>query len=133
KRLCVGVEVPEQLAAFQAQRLATEGRLYTWTRMTPKRADALLAGGSLYWVMKGRFRVRQAITGIETEMDPEGRKICRIGLGPDLIPVRQQPQNAFQGWRYLQPEDAPADEGGSGAGEDLPEALRAELQALGLL
>jgi len=44
-----------------------------------------------------------------------------------------QPRRAFQGWRYLKPEDAPADvRSGSGA-EALPPKLRRELADLGLL
>ena len=43
---------------------------------------------------------------------------------------------AFQGWRYLAADDAPADlvDGAAALGEaDLPAAMRAELRKLGLL
>jgi hypothetical protein len=52
-----------------------------------------------------------------------------------LVPVMGRPTRPFQGWRYLEAEAAPADLGEAGRGgvEALPEAMRRELQALGLL
>jgi hypothetical protein len=52
-----------------------------------------------------------------------------------IVPVRPVPRRAFQGWRYLDPADAPDDLGSksSYSGGDLPPALRRELAALGLL
>ena len=35
------------------------------TRMWPKREMELLAGGSIYWVIKGYIMARQKITGME--------------------------------------------------------------------
>ncbi|MGO4841009.1 DUF1489 family protein, partial [Rhizobiaceae sp. 2RAB30] len=45
-----------------------------------------------------------------------------------------QPRRAFQGWRYLKPEDAPVDLGKGRAGlAEMPAKLRRELADLGLL
>jgi hypothetical protein len=52
-----------------------------------------------------------------------------------LVPVRPVPRRAFQGWRYLSAEDAPADLA-EGRGRDLdqmPAKMRRELAELGLL
>lgn len=139
-KLCVGVETVEQLAVWQAARweardadpsLPPIGHV---TRMTPKRRDEIVGGGSLYWVIKGSIQVRQEITRIENLVDAEGIKRCRLVLGRDLILTRPHPRRPFQGWRYLKAEDAPADLGKAGPMEgDLPEDMRRELDALGLL
>ena len=70
-KLCVGVDSIADLAAWQAERLqqrrkAGEKRpnLYHRTFQTPKRRDELLAGGSLYWVIKGIVQVRQPLLDI---------------------------------------------------------------------
>jgi len=139
RRLAVGTESIETLAAFQAQRLVGEKRagrdkLYTYTRMVPRRAKELADGGSLYWVIKGYIRVRQQILGVEEGHDQEGRRLCMLHLSPDLIPTELVPQKAFQGWRYFKPEDAPADlKKGGPTDADLPEDMAAELRELGLL
>ena len=56
---------------------------------------------------------------------------------PELVPVEMRPQKPFQGWRYLQPEAAPADlpaDGPVAEGLDaLPPRLRRELRELGLI
>jgi hypothetical protein len=47
--------------------------------------------------------------------------------------VRPRPRSAFQGWRYFEPKDAPPDLAAGKGDKNLPEALRRELAALGLL
>ena len=54
-------------------------------------------------------------------------------LDPDLVRTVWQPRRPFQGWRYLRAEDAPADLAAAGERDDLPEAMAAELAALGVL
>ena len=102
------------------------------TRMTPKRKDELLAGGSIYWVIKGIIQCRNKILDLAETHTQDGRKACRIVLAPELIPVVPTPKRAFQGWRYLQPEDAPQDLSALGDAEHLPPRLREKLVQLGI-
>lgn len=104
------------------------------TRMTPKRDDELLAGGSLYWVIKGQIACREKLVAIEPFRDKAGVGRCRLVLEPKVIPVLPRPMRPFQGWRYLSADDAPKDLGKSGASiAAMPEKLRRELRELGLL
>lgn len=138
-KLCVGAEDIADLANWQAERLAEKKRLKQpqvlahVTRMTPKRADELLAGGSLYWVMKGVIRCRQKLIGIEPFTDGEGIGRCRLVLDKEIVATRRQERRPFQGWRYLDAKDAPADVKKGEADDDMPEEMRRELEELGLL
>ncbi len=100
------------------------------TRMFPKRRDELLEGGSIYWVIKGNIICRNRIVDLE-ETTKQGRRACAILMDPELIPVLPVPRRAFQGWRYLQAGDAPADLTGAQSGDDLPPDFRAKLIELG--
>lgn len=100
------------------------------TRMFPKRREEILDGGSIYWVIKGSILCRNRIIGLE-ETTKNGHRACAIMMDPELIPVLPKPRRAFQGWRYLQDGDQPADLTGAAAGADLPEAFRAKLIELG--
>ncbi|TNE40559.1 MAG: DUF1489 family protein [Alphaproteobacteria bacterium] len=139
-KLCVGVDRLEQLQDWQRRRAAAAARdpahppLSHVTRMTPRRREEVLAGGSLFWVIKGVIQVRQRILDLNSFDDEDGISRCRIVLDDALVPTVHQPKRPFQGWRYLKPEDAPKDlkDGGMG-GEDLPSEMRAELSELGLL
>ena len=77
--------------------------------MWPKRADELLAGGSLYWVFHGLVLARQRILGLEPRRGGDGIERCAIRLDPEVVRTLPQPRRPFQGWRYLRPEDAPRD------------------------
>ena len=138
-KLCVGADDVADLANWQAARLAEKKRLKQpqilvhVTRMTPKRADELLAGGSLYWVMKGAIRCRQKLVGIEPFTDGEGVGRCRLVLDQEIIATQRQDRRPFQGWRYLDAKDAPADVKRGDADDDMPEEMRRELEELGLL
>lgn len=132
-KLCVGVsEVPE-LSDWQRRRLKETKRVYHVTRMMPKRTAELTGGGSLYWVIRGLIMVRQRITAIERFADEEGIERCKIIFDPELVQVRPVPRRAFQGWRYLDPADAPPDLMKGQGGDELPSRMRADLAALGLL
>lgn len=139
-KLSVGCESVETLAAFQKQRLALgrgigDPRLYHGTRMVPKRQAELLDGGSIYWVIKGLIQVRQRLVDIEMATREDGSSVCLFILDPKLVPVRPTPRRPFQGWRYLQPDDAP-DDLIDGAGDEVAQmspAMRRELAELGLL
>ncbi|MCA8889843.1 MAG: DUF1489 domain-containing protein [Parvularculaceae bacterium] len=100
------------------------------TRMFPRRREELLDGGSLYWVVKGAVLVRQRILDLARRPCDDGIERCAIVLAPELIETAAQPRRAFQGWRYLRAEDAPADLKASQRGDA---ALQAELAELGLL
>jgi len=134
-KLCVGVETPQDLIAWQALRRRETGRSHAFhvTRMWPKRAEELLAGGSLYWVMKGNVKARQRILGLEPRTGDDGIKRCAIILDEDLVNTILTPRRAFQGWRYLPVEQSPPDLMMS-APEDaaLPDGLADELARLGV-
>jgi hypothetical protein len=137
QKLAVGIADPDHLARVQAGRaFRRDGRTLVpgWTRRAPTRADALLAGGSIYWVVKGTMRVRQRLVGLETDADDGGREFCRMLLDPELVPVIPTPRKPFQGWRYLRAEDAPPDLAAAGGGAaEMPGEMLSELRALGLL
>jgi len=132
-KLCVGVNEIAELADWQVMRKRDFDRIWHITRMNPKRGDEIVAGGSLYWVIKGMIAVRQRITEIETFTDDEGISRCKFILDEQLVPVKPQPRRPFQGWRYLSAEDAPADLPKGSATQDMPEQMRNELAELGLL
>jgi hypothetical protein len=131
-KLAVGAESLADLAQWQKRRLKSAGELAHITRMAPKRADEILAGGSLYWVIKGVIRVRQRLTEIRPVSSKDGARTALV-LDPKLVPVRPTPRRAFQGWRYLKPEDAPRDLPKGAAVDDMPDAMRDALAELGLL
>ena len=138
KKLAVGVEDVEHLEALHQIRMAEEGDgvLRHYTRNSPKRQKELLDGGSIYWVIKGAIRARQAIIGVESTTDSEGTPRCALHLEPGPIPTQSEPHRAFQGWRYLEPAKAPPDRGdgaGESSGDELPGDMERELRELGLL
>ena len=100
----------------------------------PRRAAEITAGGSIYWVVAGAMVVRQRVLQVVEDRWDDGARCAGLVLDPALVQVLGRPVKAFQGWRYLLPEDAPADVA-AGAVEDgeLPAALRAQLRALCLL
>ena len=139
-KLCVGVESLAQLAAYRADqtdRARAEGREDVSrhiTRMWPKRAEELLEGGSLYWVIKGTVLARQKILRLDEVIGSDGIRRCGIIMDPTLMRTHAQPRRAFQGWRYLTIDDAPKDVGVFNQSEDIiPDKLHAELSALGIL
>jgi len=141
-KLCVGADSIEDLEVWQNQRAADAPRrdnglpeLFHTTRMVPKRQDAVLDGGSLYWVIRGVIQVRQQIIGFEEARREDGVRCCRIMLHPELVAVRPTPRRAFQGWRYLEADDAPGDLDQSVLSElsAMPAGMRRELAELCLI
>ena len=128
-KLAVGADSIADLAAWQERRLRQlkKPQLTHVTRMTPKRRDEILDGGSLYWVIKGQIAARQPIVDLRPAVK-NGHPSCAIVYEPALIPVARRLHRPFQGWRYLKADDAPPDLPGGMSGE-----LGAELAALGLL
>jgi len=108
-------------------------RIHT-TRMVPKRADELIDGGSLYWVIRGEIMCRERIRAVRPFVDKDGVGRCALVLDAKVVLVAPRPYRAFQGWRYLAPADAPRDldKVAKGAAA-MPEKLRRELRELGLM
>jgi hypothetical protein len=135
-KLCVGADSIADLAQWQKRRASERrknggsGAIMHVTRMTPKRADELLDGGSLYWVIKGQIAARQKLVNVKP-VTREGVPHCALLLDKKIIPLVPRQHRAFQGWRYFEPDDAPPDL--KGPKSQLPEKLRAELTQLGLL
>lgn len=130
-KLCVGADSVEELKAWQDWQLSRGYRApVCGTRAWPKRREDVLAGGSLYWVIKGLIVVRQAIVDIAEVEDEHGLR-CGLYLDRRLVRVQPHPKRAFQGWRYLEAKDAPRDLQASEEG--LPEELRRQLAQLGAL
>ena len=136
-KLCVGATSIDDLSDWQARQkrmrdgFGLDPRPVCETRMTPKRRDEVIAGGSLYWVIKGVILVRQTIEDIVSIEDEAGRSRCELVVNPTLVRTAPQKRKAFQGWRYFEMRDTPADLTVTSGGEALPEGLRAELIELG--
>ena len=146
-KLCVGADGIDDLAAWQAEqrRLGRwDGRSVCTTRNRPRRADEILAGGSLYWVFRGLVLARQRVIGIEPLPDESGALRCGIVLDVAIVPTESRPCRPFQGWRSLTDAQAPRDLAhGTPDGQDhpggvdateaaLPAGLRAALAELGV-
>ncbi len=138
-KLSVGSESLEHMAAWQKLRLkelkarGAPPELIHVTRMTPKRGDELLQGGSIYWVVKSGIIARQKLLELRP-LKKDGVPYCGLVYDATLIPVHWQPRRAFQGWRYLEPKDAPADlKPGEVSEEAMPADMKKELREMGLL
>ncbi|MGA2288902.1 DUF1489 family protein [Bradyrhizobium sp.] len=139
-KLAVGCESVKELRSWVAERIRIAKKKglplhhVHVTRMTPKRVDELLAGGSLYWVIRGEIAAREKIVAIEPFRDRDGIGRCRLVLQPKVAAVLPRPMRPFQGWRYFAESDIPPDLKSAGPGvADMPEPLRRELRELGLL
>ena len=139
-KLCVGAEnisdlrawIDERLAHMRLSGEAPEHR-HT-TRMVPKRADELIDGGSLYWIIRGTTAARQSLVAVRPFTDHEGVGRCHLVLDPEVVPVDPRPHRPFQGWRYLAEAEAPPDLSAlRGDLAAMPEAMRLTLRDLGLL
>jgi hypothetical protein len=139
-KLCVGCDsvaeledwIKEKLSERKKRRLKPE-RIHT-TRMFPKRAEELTAGGSLYWVIKGQITCRERILDVRQTTGKDGIKRCQVVLEGKCVLVEPRPRSAFQGWRYLDHQEAPRDLSRAAPGAaKMPETMRRELRELGLL
>jgi hypothetical protein len=140
-KLSVGTDSVKDLEDWIRQKLKQQKkagkkkpeRVHT-TRMVPKRAEEILDGGSIYWVIRGQIMCRERVLDIRPFVDREGIGRCHLVLDPKCVLVEPRPFRAFQGWRYLEPKDAPRDLDRAAPGaRDMPEAMRRELRELGLL
>ena len=135
-KLSVGTESIEGLRAWQSSPMAQtrDGLPRHVTRMWPKRGEELLAGGSIYWIIKGAILCRQKLIRLDEAIGSDGIRRCAIVTDPELIAVAATPKRAFQGWRYLQPNDAPPDLAKARASDDaLPAEMQAALASIGIL
>lgn len=133
-KLCVGAESIADLEEWIALRLRLAGEQIHTTRMMPKNRDAILDGGSLYWVIKGVLCCRQRILGLRGHRDEDGISRCDIVLDPAVVAVDPRPRGPFQGWRYFSEADAPPDLPGAGTPDaELPMELQRQLRVIGLV
>ncbi len=139
-KMAVGVGSLDEMREIRAARHRERGGSWVYTRNHPRRAAAVLAGGSVYWVIRGQIQVRQRVIGFRSERDDNGRAYCLIEVDTVLMPTLWRAWRPFQGWRYLTIADAPPDaphgyvgaEAALGA-DAMPLQMLAELRALGLL
>ena len=127
-KLCVGCDTVDELLEWRR----AEGGGQPWimrTRQTPKRADELTDGGSLYRVFKGFVLCRQRILEVVTVGEGPASR-CEVTLEPDVTLTQPMPRRPFQGWRYLDGKDAPGDLRGFGD-EAVPQPLAKQLRELG--
>lgn len=135
-KLSVGSESVEGLAAWQVQRVAQtdDGLPRHVTRMWPRREEEILAGGSIYWVIKGEIRCRQRVLRLDEVTGDDGIRRCAIVLDPVLVRTQASPRRPFQGWRYLDPDASPPDLPEGREGEvDLPQDLNRALAEIGVI
>ena len=139
-KLSVGTESVDGLARWQSARMAErvaqslDPRPRHVTRMTPRRGDELVPGGSIYWVIQRRIQARQPLAALEPVMGEDGIARCALILEPVLYRTEHRPRRPFQGWRYLSVDDAPPDTDVAGdLLADMPDEMREELSRMGLL
>lgn len=133
-KLSVGTESVESLEAWQQMRAqAGDGMHRHVTRMWPKREAEVLGGGSIYWVIKGVIQARQPLLRFDEVIGEDGIRRCAFVMKPGLIRTQHALKRPFQGWRYLKPEDAPADlPEGRSHDDPMPAELSAALAEIGV-
>lgn len=130
-KLCVGADRVEDLTEWQDARFTDRPPEHV-TRMWPRRAEEVLAGGSLYWVFRGRILARQVIRDMQERRGADGILRCALILDARVIRTEPMPRRPFQGWRYFDPKDAPRDLRRTKSGESLPGPLMTALAEIGL-
>lgn len=134
-KLCVGADSIDDLADWQASQAHRwpKGCAVHVTRMWPKREAEVLAGGSLFWVIKGVILCRQQIVALEQVTGSDGITRCGIVLDAGILRTQAAPRRPFQGWRYLDAKDAPPDLlPGREQEETLPPGLAEAMAEFGL-
>lgn len=129
-KLCVGCDTVEELTAWRMETRTLGGPWILRTRQTPKRALEMVGTGSLYRVYKGFILSRQQILAIDTiGAGPQRR--CEIQLEETVVLTAPTPRRPFQGWRYLDPGDAPSDLPQAGGADSIPADLARRLREIG--
>ena len=133
-KLAVGIRDVAHLGQVQAERHGPDNPRRPGTRSMPRRAGEITGAGSIYWVIAGTLLVRQRVLEIVDEEWDDGTRGTGLILHPVLVQVEGRPVKAFQGWRYLEAHQAPADLSDADLAPDaMPPALRNELRALCLI
>ena len=140
-KLAVGVKSVEELALIQRRFLSHGGAhanngFYHSTKLMPKKHEAIVESGSLYWVIKGVICARQKIVAITKDEDSDGIKRCKIFLDDTIIKTTPMRKKPFQGWRYLKKNRTPADIIDPVTGtfeDDIPLDVQQQLLEVGLL
>lgn len=137
KKLCVGVSSVQELRQSIDHRMKTIGEIFHTTRQFPRRAEEILVGGdangSLYWIIDRKIQVRQRIIEFRRGQKSDGSMGWKILLEPSMMPVQPKRHRAFQGWRYLEEEDAPPDLISEAVLNDIPASLAFEIAEFGVV
>lgn len=134
-KLCVGIDSVEHLESYRAgaKRSGVTDHVRHVTRMWPRRESELLNGGSIYWVIKGVIQARQTVLRLDEVIGNDGIRRCGIVMDDEIIRTQAATRRPFQGWRYLEPIDSPADlTSGAKAQDDLPPELMTALADIGV-
>jgi len=134
-KLSVGSRSVESLADWQKTQRAQgpDGLPRHVTRMKPRREAEILNGGSIYWVIEGAIQARQRVVRLDDTVGSDGIRRCAIVLDPRLVRTVAAPRRPFQGWRYLNQTDSPADLRETGERDGpLPPGLSAALAEIGV-
>ena len=103
------------------------------TRMWPKRQLEILNGGSIFWVIKGYIMARQKILGMEEFYRGDNVRCCSLIFDSTIYETESVRKRPFQGWRYLEIEQSPADLKIDRRNNDsIPAQLLAELADIGV-
>jgi hypothetical protein len=128
-KLCVGADTVEELIDWRRTHMAGQPWILR-TRQTPKRAAELLDGGSVYRVFKGLVLCRQRILAVDTVGEGQAAR-CQITLDEEVVLTQPLPRRPFQGWRYFEGKDAPADLVVPGDTAAVPQDLAVRLREIG--
>lgn len=137
-KLWVGHTSADELRAYQRAYLEAKAlrkeplELTHITRNFPKRAEEILSGGSIYWVIGGTIIGRQRILELRPIMK-DNRTFCAIVYDHAFIPVVTRPHRPFQGWRYFAHAQAPHDLGAAHSRDETPPDFYRVMEELDLL
>ena len=113
-KLCVGCDSVKDLEHWIREKLRDRRKRglsrehMHRTRMVPKRADELLDGGSLYWVIRGEVMCRQRLVDVRPFVDKDGIGRCQLVLEPKLVLVEPRPWRAVPGLALSRGQGRPA-------------------------
>ena len=123
-KLCVGGDSVGDLKDWIKQKLKDKRKRgekpehIHRTRMVPKRAEELIDGGSLYWVIRGEIMCRQRIRDVRPFRDKDGDRALRHRARPQGGAGRAAALSRLPGLALSRREGRPARprQGGAGRG-----------------